>query len=147
MRNSNTHRGSSEGPQDLQTTVVATSPSSCSNPEAPQPAFTPGEESHSPPPPHLAAAPNPRGHKKNEIKRPLSDSIHRLFLASLHPKHPNCDHVCATARPPGAICTTEPSVLLNLLRPTSQIFSRSPSRRHNAQPEGRPGTRNQRGLV
>lgn len=137
MRNSNTHRGSSEGPQDLQTTVVATSPPHAVTLKPLNQLSHPGRRVT--PPPHLAAAPNPRGHKKNEIKRPLSDSIHRLLLASLDPKHPNCDHVCATARPPGAICTTEPSVLLNLLRPTSQIFSRSPSHRHNAQPEGRPG--------
>lgn len=103
-----------------------------------------------PPPsslPHLAAAHNPCGHKKNEIKRPLSDSTQRLFLASLDPKHPNCDRVCTTARPPSAICRTEPSVLLSLLHPPAKSSpDRSPSHRHNAQPEGEARTRNERGL-
>lgn len=117
MRNSNTHRGSSKGPQDSYTTVVATSP--------PHAAFDLlshlGEESHCavPPPPHHCT--NSCGHKINASKRLLFDSTQWLFR--LNPKPPNCNHRCTTARPSSAICRREPSILLSVLHPAAKSSS------------------------
>lgn len=99
------------------------------------------------PPPHSLtpgrAALNPRRHKRDAIKKAAFRFHSATFLIGLNPNVPNCDHRCATARPSSAILENRTVHAPQCPSPSSQIFTRSSSHGHNAQPEREARTRNE----